>query len=83
MESCDDHFLPFVGFQLGHSWHLFLYFRRFNTVDSTCKFSLRLYSNHGPLVSEATALLTEPQIQPFVIHFLSLMHATLEKKDVK
>ena len=42
----------------------FLYFRLFNTVDSTYKFCRWLDSNRGPLVSEATALPTAPQPLP-------------------
>ena len=52
---------------MGHSRPLFLYFRLFNTQLTVNKCSILinfcrwLDSNRGPLVSEATALPTEPQ----------------------
>ena len=48
---------------MGHSRPLFSLFRLFNTVDSKQMFNnfcRRLDLNRGPLVSEATALPTEP-----------------------
>ena len=59
-------FLPIHSIvKMGHSQPLFLYFRRFSTVESKLMFCInvcrRLDSNHGPLVSEATTLPTEPQ----------------------
>ena len=54
--------------KVGHSRSLFVYFRLFNTVASTQMFHIKvcrwLDSNRGPLVSEATALPTEPQPLP-------------------
>ena len=53
----------------------FVYFRLFNTVASTQMFHIKvcrwLDSNRGPLVSEATALPTEPQ--PNLIIFLPFL----------
>ena len=53
--------------KMGHFRPLFLYFRLFDTVDSKQmfnKFCQWLDLNRGPLVSEATALPTEPQPLP-------------------
>ena len=51
--------------KVGHPRPLFLYFRLFNTHLTVnicfCNFCQWLDSNSGPLVSEATALPTEPQ----------------------
>ena len=60
---------------MGHSRPLFLLLLPFQyTVDSKQMFNIKinfcqwLDSNHGPLVSEATALPTEPQPLPNVVH---------------
>ena len=57
---------------MGHSRTLFLYLRLFFTVNSKQMFYLKvcqwLDSNHGPLVSEATALPTESQPLPKFIY---------------
>ena len=57
---------------MGHSGLFFFYFRLFDTLQLTVtKCSLKicqcLDSNRGPLVSEATALPTEPQPLPIGI----------------
>ena len=66
---------------MGHSRPLFLYFYLFNTVDSKQtfgKFCRWLDSNRGsPLVSEATALPTEPQ--PLIWLIFDLMLKQWEK----
>ena len=47
----------------------FLYFRLFSTVDrKKCSLYLCLDSNCGPLVSDATALRTEPQPLPSILN---------------
>ena len=54
----------FLKKKVGHSRPLFIYFRLFNTVDKnkcSIKFCRWLELNRGPLVSNATALPTEPQ----------------------
>ena len=50
--------------------YLYIYFRLFDIVDSKQMFNKIcrwLDSNHGPLVSEATALPTEPQPLPDIL----------------
>ena len=60
---------------MGHSRPLFLNFHHFNSVDSKKMFYIKVYRwldwNHGPLVSEATALPSEPQQLPLSYHFYS------------
>ena len=56
-----------TNFQNGHSRSLFLYFHLFNIVERKQmfnKFRRRLGSNRGSLVSEGTALPTEPRPLP-------------------
>ena len=61
-------------FKMGHSRPLFLYFRLFNFnvqfVDKVCRC---WDSNHGSLVSEATALPTEPPPLPFILGHLNIL----------
>ena len=61
---------------MGHSRPLFFYFRFFNTIQLTenkcsIKICRRLDSNRGPMISEATALPTEPQPLPKETLFIS------------
>ena len=66
-------------FKMGQSRPLFLYFRHFNAQLTVNKCSIYIYinfcrwldSNYGPLVSEATALQTEPLPLPYKSIFAS------------
>ena len=59
-------------FFMGHSRPLSLYYRLFNAGNIKqmikYKFCQLLDSNRGPLVSEATTLLTEAQPLPIAMH---------------
>ena len=61
--------------KMGHSRPLFLYFRLFNTQLTVNKCSIKIIfwrlldSNYGPLVSEATALPTEPHNHCLIIFY--------------
>ena len=52
-----------------------LYFCLFNTVVNNVqlKFSPGLDSNRGPMVSEATALPTEPQPLPEMVTYIGIL----------
>ena len=80
--------MPFLFLKMGHYRPLFLYFRLFNTVDSKQMFHIKacwwLDLNRGPLVSEATALPTEPQPLPisYVWQIISFVNSSpIQKID--
>ena len=61
-----------VLIQDGLTRPLFVYFCLFHSKQVLCKIGRWLDSNRGPMVSEATALPTEPQPLPKIVCFLSV-----------
>ena len=56
--TCESYRIKFLILSIRGLY--FLYFRRFNAIDSTNKICWRLDSNRGPLALEVSALPTEP-----------------------